>query len=499
MFSFFQRLGRSLMLPVAVLPAAAIITGIGNALTAMGVLPTVAAFFSSAGSTILEQLGILFAIGVALGMAKKNDGAVALAAAVGFFLTTVVLSPAKLAPLLGVKETGVNEAFEQMNNSNVFIGLLIGLIAAYTYNKFSKTELPTALSFFSGKRLVPILTAFFSIILAVLMLFVWPFIYSAIVMFGTWILDLGPGGAFLYGFFNRLLIPTGLHHALNSVFWFDLAGINDIAKFQTGDGAVHGITGRYMAGFFPVMMFGIPAAALAMYHTAETKQKKRVYGLMFGGAVSAFFVGVTEPIEFSFMFVAPVLFVIHAFLTGLSMFIAALFEWTAGFSFSAGLIDYVLSLINPVSSQPYMLLVQGLVFFVIYYFVFRFAIKVLKLNTPGRGDNLLPDPTSDEASTGDAAGSEGVATATTNKYTNTASEILDGLGGKENISSLTNCATRLRMELHDNSIIDEAKIKGAGAVGVTKSGKHNAQVIIGTQVQQVADEIEVQMESEKQK
>lgn len=432
-------------------------------------------------------------------MAKKNDGAVALAAAVGFFLTTVVLSPAKLAPLLGVKETSVNEAFEQMNNSNVFIGLLIGLIAAYTYNKFSKTELPTALSFFSGKRLVPILTAFFSIILAVLMLFVWPFIYSAIVIFGTWILDLGPGGAFLYGFFNRLLIPTGLHHALNSVFWFDLAGINDIAKFQTGDGAVHGITGRYMAGFFPVMMFGIPAAALAMYHTAESKQKKRVYGLMFGGAVSAFFVGVTEPIEFSFMFVAPVLFVIHAFLTGLSMFIAALFEWTAGFSFSAGLIDYVLSLINPVSSQPYMLLVQGLVFFVIYYFVFRFAIKVLKLNTPGRGDNLLADPTSDEASTGDAADSEGATTATTNKYTNTASQILDGLGGKENISSLTNCATRLRMELHDNSIIDEAKIKGAGAVGVTKSGKHNAQVIIGTQVQQVADEIEVQMESEQQK
>ncbi|MGO1631109.1 MAG: PTS transporter subunit EIIC, partial [Staphylococcus equorum] len=339
----------------------------------------------------------------------------------------------------------------------------------------------------------------FSIILAVLMLFVWPFIYSAIVIFGTWILDLGPGGAFLYGFFNRLLIPTGLHHALNSVFWFDLAGINDIAKFQTGDGAVHGITGRYMAGFFPVMMFGIPAAALAMYHTAESKQKKRVYGLMFGGAVSAFFVGVTEPIEFSFMFVAPVLFVIHAFLTGLSMFIAALFEWTAGFSFSAGLIDYVLSLINPVSSQPYMLLVQGLVFFVIYYFVFRFAIKVLKLNTPGRGDNLLADPTSDEASTGDAADSEGATTATTNKYTNTASQILDGLGGKENISSLTNCATRLRMELHDNTIIDEAKIKGAGAVGVTKSGKHNAQVIIGTQVQQVADEIEVQMESEQQK
>lgn len=194
------------------------------------------------------------------------------------------------------------------------------------------------------------------------------------------------------------------------------------------------------------------------------------------------------------MFVAPILFVIHALLTGLSMFIAALFHWTAGFSFSAGLIDYVLSLINPVSNQPYMLLVQGLVFFVIYYVVFRLAIKVLKLNTPGRGDNLLPDPTSDEATTGDVDENE-TQTKSTNKYSQPAKQILEGLGGKENIMSLTNCATRLRMELHDNSVIDEAKIKGAGAVGVTQSGKHNTQVIIGTQVQQIADEIEVQMEN----
>lgn len=495
MFSFLQRLGRSLMLPVAVLPAAAIIAGIGNALTAIGILPTVATFFTTAGTTILDQLGILFAIGVALGMAKKNDGAVALAATVGFFLTTVVLSPEKLSPLLGVKQSHVDAAFEQMNNSNVLIGLFVGLIAAYTYNKFSQTELPAALSFFSGKRLVPILTAFFSIILAVIMLFVWPLIYAAIVTFGTWIIDLGPFGAFLYGFFNRLLIPTGLHHALNAVFWFDLAGINDIAKFQTGDGAVKGETGRYMAGFFPVMMFGVPAAALAMYHTAETKQKKRVYGLMLAGAISAFFVGVTEPIEFAFMFVAPILFVIHAFLTGLSLFIAALFHWTAGFAFSAGLIDFVLSLINPVANYPFMLLVQGLVFFVIYYVVFRMAIKFLKLNTPGRGDNLLPDPTSEEASTGETASSEDGLTQATNKYSKSAAQILEGLGGQDNIMSLTNCATRLRMELHDNSIVDETKIKSAGAVGVTHSGKHNTQVIIGTQVQQVADEIENQMES----
>ena len=216
-----------------------------------------------------------------------------------------------------------------------------------------------------------------------------------------------------------------------------------------------------------------------------------------GGAISAFFVGVTEPIEFSFMFVAPLLFLIHAVLTGLSLFIAALFHWTAGFSFSAGLIDFLLSLINPVANHPMMLMVQGLVFFVIYYVVFRFAIKWLKLNTPGRGDNLLPDPTSDEATTGDAEDStetSGSGESQTSKHSKTASQILTGLGGKENIVTLTNCATRLRMELHDNNVIDEAKIKGAGAVGVTKSGKHNTQVIIGTQVQQVADEIERQME-----
>ncbi|WP_438873452.1 PTS transporter subunit EIIB [Staphylococcus cohnii] len=195
------------------------------------------------------------------------------------------------------------------------------------------------------------------------------------------------------------------------------------------------------------------------------------------------------------MFVAPILFVIHALLTGLSLFIAALFHWTAGFSFSAGLIDFLLSLINPVANHPLMLMVQGVVFFVIYYVVFRLAIKWLKLNTPGRGDNLLPDPTSEEATTGDTADSaESEGELQTNKYSKTASQILEGLGGKENITSLTNCATRLRMELNDNSIIDETKIKGAGAVGVTTSGKHNTQVIIGTQVQQVADEMEAQLE-----
>ena len=463
MFKFFQNLGRSLMLPVAVLPAGAIITGIGNLLNALHVLPTVAMFFSIVGTAILGQLGLIFAIGVAIGMAKKNDG----------------------ATLFNIKEKAVNLGFTKMDNSNVFLGIIIGLIAAYSFNKFSEVELPMALSFFSGKRLVPIMTVFFSTILAVILLFIWPMVFSGIVAFGEWLVGFGSFGAFLYGVFNRLLIPTGLHHALNAVFWFDTAGINDIGKFQTGVDAVKGITGRYQAGFFPIMMFGIPAAALAMYHSAETKQQKQVWGWFLASAISAFVVGVTEPIEFAFMFVAPVLFIIHALLTGLSLLIASLFHWTAGFSFSAGLIDYVLSLINPIANHPLMLLVQGIVFFILYYVIFRIMIKVLNLNTIGRGDNLLADPVVEETTTTDKSKS--------GKYHQPATQILEGLGGKSNIDSLTNCATRLRLELKDNTIIDEQKIRNAGAVGVTKNGHHSTQVIIGTHVQQVADEIEKQL------
>ncbi|WP_412521114.1 N-acetylglucosamine-specific PTS transporter subunit IIBC [Staphylococcus simulans] len=489
MYNFLQRLGRSLMLPVAVLPAAAIIIGIGNLLKALKVTPVLAEFIFQSGIAVLGQLGLLFAIGVALGMAKKNDGSVALAAVVGYFVVTSALKPEVLAQILQVKEDSLNIGFTAMNNQNVFIGLIIGLIAAFCYNKFSATELPTALSFFSGKRLVPIMTAFLSVILTIILVFVWPIVYSGIISFGKWIMDFGAFGAFLYGFFNRLLIPTGLHHALNSVFWFDLAGINDIAKFQTGDGAVKGVTGRYMAGFFPVMMFGIPAAALAMYQTAESKQKKRVAGLMLAGSISAFFVGVTEPIEFAFMFAAPVLFVIHALLTGLSLFIAALFHWTAGFSFSAGLIDFLLSLINPVSNHPWMLMVQGVVFFVIYYVVFRAAISIFNLNTPGRGEEKIADPVTAEGAETSTQGEGG-------KYTAMSAQIISGLGGKANITSLTNCATRLRLEVADLNQIDKAQIKQSGAAGVTTSGQHNVQVIIGTQVQQVADEVERQLETQ---
>lgn len=488
MFSFLQRLGRSLMLPVAVLPAAALLMGIGYWIdpTGWGANNAAAAFFIKSGSAILDHLGILFAIGVALGMSKSRDGAVALAAVVGFLVVTNVLASDSVANLLGIKPEEVDRGFAKIDN--VFVGIIIGLIAAWTFNKFHQTELPAALAFFSGRRLVPILVAIFAMLLSLILLFVWPLVFGALISFGEWMLGLGAVGAGLFGFFNRLLIPTGLHHALNAVFWFDVAGINDIGKFQSKD-AVKGVTGMYQAGFFPVMMFGMPGAALAMYHSAKTARKKAVAGIFLAGAVSAFLTGVTEPVEFVFMFVAPALYLIHAILTGLSMFIAATFHWTAGFGFSAGFIDYFLSLKNPNANEPLMLLLLGVVYFFLYYAIFRFAIKALDIKTPGReSDEEIAAMALSEGKEVGAA--DDTTTGRTHKYDKLAERVIQGVGGADNVENMTNCATRLRFELKDNSLVDEQTLKRAGSAGVIKTGRKNAQVIIGTHVQQVADAVD---------
>lgn len=466
------------MLPVAVLPAAAILMGIGYAIDSegMGSGNVVAAFLISGGSAILDFIPILFAVGVAIGMTKEKDGPAALSGLVGYLVITTVLSTDNAANLLQIPVEDVNSAFGAIEN--VFMGILAGGIAAALYNRFSNVKLPDALAFFSGKRLVPILTAAAMMVVSVIMLFVWPVLYSWLVSFGTAISELGSIGAGLYGFFNRLLIPTGLHHALNNVFWFDLAGINDIGNFWSGNGE-KGVTGMYQAGFFPIMMFGLPAAALAMYHTAKTKRKKQAASLLMATAFASFFTGVTEPLEFAFMFLAPALYVVHAALTGLSMFIAATFEWTAGFSFSAGLIDFVLSSQLPLANQPLMLLVQGLVFAVIYYFLFRFLIVKFNMKTPGREDD---DIAVEETPTDSGAAKE-------DRFAVMAEKIYEGLGGGENITSIDNCATRLRVEVKDTDTIDQDKIKATGVPGVNVVGKHNIQVIVGTQVQFVADEV----------
>ncbi|WP_312095372.1 N-acetylglucosamine-specific PTS transporter subunit IIBC [Niallia sp.] len=478
MKSYLQKLGRALMLPVAVLPAAALLMGIGYAIdpSGWGAGSPIASFLIKAGSSILDNIAILFAVGVALGLSKDKDGASAMSGLVAYLVVKTLLSPASVAMLQGINVEDVNLAFSKIENA--FIGILAGAVAAALYNRFSKTQLPPAFAFFSGKRLVPILSAVSMLIISVILLFVWPVIFTGLVTFGESISKIGAVGAGIYGFFNRLLIPTGLHHALNAVFWFDIAGINDINNFWSSNGE-KGITGMYQAGFFPVMMFGLPAAALAMYHTAKTKRKKQVASLMLAAGIAAFVTGVTEPIEFAFMFAAPALYVVHAFLTGISLFIAASFHWTAGFGFSGGLIDFVLSSQLPLANKPYMLIVQGLVFAVIYYTLFRFLITKFNFKTPGREDEEIIDESLDQ-----------VAVTTDNKFAVMASEIYAGLGGDSNVTSVDNCVTRLRIEVKDMDVVDQQKIKATGVPGINIIGKTSIQVIVGTQVQFVADEIE---------
>lgn len=387
-------------------------------------------------------------------------------------MTTTLLSTDVVAMLTNTAVEKVDPAFGKVQTQ--FIGILCGLIAAACYNKFKNTKLPDAFSFFSGKRCVAIVTAGASLISSLVLFFVWPIIYNVLVAVGKFIMDLGPIGAGLYGFFNRLLIPFGLHHALNSVFWFDVAGINDIAKFWgNAEGGVMGTTGMYMAGFFPVMMFGLPAAALAMYHTAKDTKKKAAAGLLMSVAVASFFNGVTEPLEFSFMFLAPALYGVHAVLTGISMAVVAALPVRAGFNFSAGLVDWILSFKAPFAQNPLLLIPIGLAVGAVYYVIFRFVIVKFNMKTPGREDDNIDETKVELAN---------------NDFTGIAKIVLEGVGGPANVTSIDNCITRLRLEIKDYTLIDEHKIKSAGVAGVIRPSKTAVQVIIGTKVQFVADE-----------
>lgn len=493
MLKYIQNMGRSFMFPVSVLPAAALLVGLGFILVAVNdyfigweYLNVIVGFIQSAGLAILDALAILFAVGLAFGMSKDKSGAAAVAGLVSFTVVTSMLQPENVAALQGIAVEEVNAAFNVINN-NVLIGIVTGLISAALYNRFSEVKLPDYLSFFSGRRAVPIIAAFTMILVVAVLLFVWPVFYTLLFNFGQWISGLGATGAGLYGFFNRLLIPTGLHHALNSVFWFDTVGINDIGNFLAGEGE-KGLTGRYQAGFFPIMMFGLPGAALAMYHTAKTQYRKAAASVLMATAVTAFLTGVTEPLEFSFMFLAPLLYVVHALLTGVSMFIAATFEWTAGFSFSAGFIDFFLSSFNPIANQPYMLILQGLVFFAIYYVLFRIIITKFDLITPGRDASILG-----ENESADISGESAAEGTPADKYARKANIILEGLGGKENIETLDYCTTRLRINVRDKAVIDEARIKSSGIHGIVHPGKTNIQVIVGTEVEHVAEAMKKNM------
>lgn len=471
MMKYLQKLGKSLMLPVACLPVAGILYGIGYWIDPVGwgSESIIAAFCIKAASALIDNMAILFAIGVAVGMSDDGEGTAALAGLVSWLMLTTLLSSGAVAMYTGADAPA---AFAKIQNQ--FIGILCGIIGATCYNKFKNTKLPDALAFFSGKRCVAIVTAGVTIVASVILYFVWPAIYNALVAFGTAILSTGAIGAGIYAFLNRLLIPVGLHHALNSVFWFDVAGINDLGLFWSGaEGAVLGQTGQYMVGFFPTMMFGLPAAALAMYHTAKPEKKQIAGGLLGAAALCSFFTGVTEPLEFAFMFLSPVLYAVHALITGVFAAICAMLPVRAGFNFSAGLVDWVLSFKAPMAMNPLLLIPIGLACAVVYYVVFRIMIVKLDLKTPGREDD-------DEA--------EMKIELANNDFTAMASIIMEGLGGKENVTSAENCITRLRLEIKDYTLVDEKKIKSSGASGVIRPSKNAVQVIIGPKVQFVADE-----------
>ncbi|MCT3066436.1 N-acetylglucosamine-specific PTS transporter subunit IIBC [Lactiplantibacillus pentosus] len=486
MKTYFQKIGQSLMLPIATLPAAAILVGIWNYLPKQWLF---ANYLIQGGDVVLNNLALLFAVGLAIGMSVNKDGAAAIAGLIAFEVPVTVLKPATLATMLNVKASQINPAFSALDN-NVLIGISAGLIAAALYNRFHEVKLPMALSFFSGKRLVPIMAAFVMLIVTAALYFVWPFVYDAIVLFATGISKLGFVGAGLYGFFNRLLIPTGLHHALNSVFWYNVAGINDIGNFWASHG-VKGITGMYEAGFFPIMMFGLPAGAYAIYRNARPERKKEVGSLMLAGAFASFFTGVTEPLEFSFMFVAWPLYLLHAVFMGLSLGFAALMHWTASFSFSGGLVDYLLSFRMPLANQPYMLLVQGVVMAVIYYFGFDFAIKRFNLRTPGREAVTAGADATAAGTTADHATTPSVAVAATDdKYMRQAKQIYAAIGGHDNISVINNCTTRLRLQLKDTAQVDQPAVMAAGVPGLNVLDVHNIHIVIGTEVQFVAEALQ---------
>ena len=487
---YLQKLGKALMLPVAALPVAGILMGVGYLLApavmgaagdTTGFAYTAGFLLIKAGGALIDNMAWLFAVGAAVGLADDHDGTAGLAGLVAFLMIQQLLSPAVVQTVQGVADpdawlaTTEGIAFSKIAG-NSFIGILSAVIGGTCYNKFKDTRLPDWLAFFSGKRCVAIMTAVICIVVSVVLLFVWPLIFGALVALGEAIAAMGGIGAGIYAFLNRLLIPTGLHHALNNVFWFDTIGLGDLTHFWAGETSadVKWSLGMYMSGFFPCMMFGIPGAALAMVQTA--KNKKAAIGLVVSAAICAFVCGVTEPFEFGFMFLCFPLYVVYAALYGIFTIITYYVGFRAGFCFSAGATDLLFSSSLPAAANTWAIIPLGIAAFVVFYLVFRFAITKFDLTTPGREDEDV-----EETSVSAAAGDD--------KFAAEAAAVLAAVGGKENVKTVDCCATRLRFELGDSALVDEAACKKAGALGVMIINKGAAQVIIGTQVQAVAEEL----------
>ena len=485
MMKFLQKLGKSLMLPVAVLPICGLLMGIGYALcpstmqggSVEGLAQIIGFLLVKAGGALIDNMQILFVIGVAVGMADEPDGTPALAGLASWLMIQQLLSTGVVSTIMPNVVDGTTEFLAFSKISNPFIGILCGLIGAFSYNRFKNMQLPDFLAFFSGKRFVAMAAAVISIVASVVLLFVWPLVFGGLVALGKGIEGMGAFGAGLYAFFNRLLIPIGMHHALNNVFWFDTIGLGDLTNFWAGKTSadVSWSLGMYMSGFFPCMMFGVPAAAAAMIATA--KNKKAAAGLLVSTAICAFVCGVTEPFEFSFMFVAFPLYVVYAALYGIFTVITYYTGFRAGFSFSAGATDLVFSASLPAAEKTLMIIPLGIGAAVVFFVVFYALIKAFNFKTPGREDD---DENTD---------AEKKVVLANNNYTQVAAGVLAAVGGKGNVKNVEYCATRLRFEIKDYTAVDEKAVKAAGAAGVIRPSKNACQVIIGTKVQFVYDEL----------
>lgn len=378
---YAYRLGKAVMLPVACLPVAGLLMGVGFWLDPVGQGENLllAHVMILAGSVLIDKMSLLFTLGVAVGLADEQDGTAALAGVISWLMIQKILSPDNVVILTGNRVDA--SSFSYINNQ--FVGILSGWIGAYCCNKYRFKVFHGPLQIYGGRVYALMMATIYAALASIMLLFAWPYLHSACLYVGESLIGTGALGAGVYGFLNRLLIPTGFHHVLNSVFWFDLAGIADLNSFWNGTG-VYGQTGMYMTGYFPVMIFGLPGAALAMYHTAYPAQKKMAAGLLLTASLCSVLTGVTEPLEFAFMFLAPGLFLLHAILMGISMYICAALPFRIGFNFSAGLMDYFMCLNAPMTQNPGLLLPVGLLFGLLYYIVFRFCILHFHLKTPGR-------------------------------------------------------------------------------------------------------------------
>ena len=459
------QLGKALMLPIAVLPVAGLLLRLGQ--------PDLLdiAFLAAAGNAVFSNLPVIFALGVAIGFAHENHGAAALAAYVGYVIQTSAL-----------------KVLDPSCDMGVLGGIIAGVTAGLLYNKYRNVQLPSYLAFFGGKRFVPIITGGACLLIACAAYFIWPPIGKAISAFGDWTIQSGNIGLFFYGTANRLLIPLGLHHIINNLVWFQFGeftalqnGVQsvvqgDLTRFFAGDPAA----GAFMAGFFPIMMFGLPAACLAMIRTADTARKKAIAGLLLSMALTSFLTGITEPIEFSFMFLAFPLYVLHAVLTGASLVIMNMLNVKLGFTFSAGLFDYILG--YGLGTNGWYLLPVGLAYGVVYYLLFVWAIRKWDLKTPGREDT---PPAADAPSNAQPETPNNAPLPQNSR----AAKYVAALGGKDNLKTIDACATRLRLELAAPSQANESALKQLGARGVVKAAGGSVQVVIGPEADLLADEI----------